>query len=206
MEKKEKIGEILLKYKSDKNYGVVRNIYTDLYTWKISETPEPFIGHTYGDAYDEIFEQFNRESNINFLEIGIQKGGSLLAWKDYFNNANIYGVDIENNILDEYWSNSFNYIILDIKDMRVKEILEDVSFDIIIDDGSHYLPDVLFVVINYLEKLKTGGVLIIEDCQQPEHWLNEIKKIVPNGYEITTKDLRQGVSYDNYLIIIKKHE
>jgi hypothetical protein len=29
--------------------------------------------------HDEIFEQFDRNSNINFLEIGIQKGGSLLA-------------------------------------------------------------------------------------------------------------------------------
>jgi len=199
-----KIADILLKYKSDKNYGTIKNIYTDLYTWEISDNPTPHIGHTYGASYDEIFEQFERDSKVNFLEIGIQKGGSLLAWKEYFNNANIYGVDIVDAILDEYRSPDFKYIISDIKANEAKDALKDIYFDIIIDDGSHYLSDVLFVVENYLEKLKTGGVLIIEDCQQPEYWLGEIRKITPSGYEITTKDLRLGVSYDNYLIVIKK--
>lgn len=197
-----KVAELLLKYKSDKNHGTIKNIYNNLDNWEICENPEPYIGHTYGDSYDEIFEEFDRDSNIDFLEIGIQKGGSLLAWKDYFINANIYGVDILDSILPEYRKTEFNYIISDIKDNSVKEILKNVYFDIIIDDGSHYLNDVLFVVSNYLEKLKKGGVLIIEDCQQPEHWLQEVTNLVPSGFSITTKDLRGG--YDNFLIVIKK--
>jgi SAM-dependent methyltransferase len=199
-----KVAELLLKYKSDKNHGTIKNIYGNLDTWEISDNPEPYIGHTYGDSYDEIFEQFDKSSNIDFLEIGIQKGGSLLAWKDYFINASIYGVDILDTILPEYRREEFTYIISDIKDISVKERLKDISFDIIIDDGSHYLNDVLFVVSNYLIKLKKGGVLIIEDCQEPENWLKEVTKLVPNGFSITVKDLRGG--YDNYLIVIKKNE
>jgi hypothetical protein len=43
--------------------------------------PRDYIGHTYGDSYDEIFEQFDRNSNINFLEIGIQKEVAIM--EDY---------------------------------------------------------------------------------------------------------------------------
>jgi SAM-dependent methyltransferase len=199
-----KIADLLLKYKTDKNHGTIKNIYENLDTWEITDNPESPIGHTYGVSYDEIFENYGRESKINILEIGIQKGGSLLAWKDYFTNGNIYGVDIVDVILPEYKRNDFNYIISDIKSPHVIEQLKGVSFDIIIDDGSHYIPDVLFVVSNFLTKLNPGGVLIVEDCQAPESWLQQIESIVPGGFIVTTKDLRGEGAYDNYLIIITK--
>jgi trans-aconitate methyltransferase len=204
---RKKIGEILLNYKSDKNFGTVKNIYNDLYRWEIVDSPEECIGHSYGESYDEIFENFDREERINFLEIGIQKGGSMVAWRDYFPNSNLYGIDIIDCILDEYRRPDFNYIISDIKDPAVKEKLKDVKFDIIIDDGSHYLSDVLFVVSNYLEKLNPGGYLILEDCQEPNNWVREISGIVTEEYELTSRDLRKHTpysSYDNYLIVIKK--
>jgi hypothetical protein len=203
---KEKMGDLLLKYKSDKNQGTVPNVYGNLDTWEVVETPEPFIGHTYGESYGDIFENYERDSSINLLEIGVQRGGSLLAWKDYFKNANIWGVDIVDVILPEYRREEFTYIISDIKTPSVKEKLKDVMFDIIIDDGSHLLSDVIFVVNNYLSKLNNKGVLIIEDCQSPEHWLDSIKNVVPEGYEVSVKDLRSGTNYDNYLIIITKYD
>jgi len=152
----EKIADILLKYKTDKNHGSRQNKYVDLGLWEISQNPDPYIGHTYGESYDEIFENFDRLSEINILEIGTQKGGSLLAWKEYFINGNIYGVDIVDAVLDEYRRDDISYITSDIKNEIVKEKLKDIMFDIIIDDGSHYLSDVLFVVSNYLSKLNKG--------------------------------------------------
>lgn len=198
-----RVADLLLKYKTDKNHGTIQNIYNNLDERIVCENPEPKIGHTYGNSYDEIFENFDKNANLNILEIGIQKGGSLMAWKDYFLNSNIYGVDIVDCILDEYRRDDFNYVISDIKDDSVKEKFKNIMFDIIIDDGSHYLDDVLFVVENYLNKINKNGFLIIEDCQQPEYWLEEVKKLVPSGYEITIKDLRNEASYDNFLIIIK---
>jgi cephalosporin hydroxylase len=202
-----KVSEILLKYKTDKNYGIKKNIYDNLYNWNIINNPEPYIGHSYGQSYDEIFENFDRNSDINILEIGIQKGGSMVAWKDYFENGNIYGIDVVDVILPEYRRNDFNYIINDVRDLSIKKKLEDVMFDIIIDDGSHHLDDVIFVVNNYLDKLNKGGYLIIEDCQHPENWVNSIRDLIPNDYELTTKDLRNDTeysSYDNFLIIIRR--
>ena len=65
--------------------------------------------HNYSEYYSELF--FNRRKKVkNFLEIGLGtnnismasnmgKDGvplaSLKAWRDYFENANIYGADIE---------------------------------------------------------------------------------------------------------------
>lgn len=185
--------EILLKYNTDKNQGV-------LY-------PTESVGHTYGKSYDKIFESFNKTDKLNILEIGIQKGGSLLAWKEYFSNSNIYGVDIVDCIYPEYKNDNFCYIFDDIKSDKTTQILKDIKFDIIIDDGSHELNDVLFVVSNYLQKINDNGVLIIEDCQQPEYWIEEIKKLINNDYIIVTSDLRNdrtNYQYDNFLIIIKK--
>jgi len=202
-----KVADLLLKYKTDKNHGSIKNIYTNLDTLEISDNPEPMIGHTYGISYDEIFENYEKNSEINLLEIGIQRGGSLLAWKDYFKNANIYGIDIKDSILPEYRRSDFTYIINDIKDISIKEQLKDVMFDIIIDDGSHYLNDVLFVVDNYLDKINKGGCLIIEDAQQPEYWVNEIRNRISDDFELSTRDLRKDTPYssgDNFLIVIKR--
>lgn len=202
------ISELLLKYKTDKNQGTVPNIYNNLDERIICDNPEPYIGHTYGKSYEKIFNNFDRYSKLNILEIGIQKGGSLLAWNEHFPNANIYGVDIVDAIIPEYRKEHIHYIIADVKSEKTTEALKDIKFDIIIDDGSHILYDAMFVVSNYLNKLNPGGYLIVEDCQHPEHWLNEIKRIVPSQYAVTTEDLRRDIPNvfypDNFLIIIKK--
>jgi len=204
----EKIYDILLKYKTDKNMGAIKNIYKDLDSWEVCENPEPMIGHTYGKAYDMIFESFDRNSELDILEIGIQRGGSMCAWKDYFKNANIYGVDIKNAILTEYFRDEFTYIFNDIKSKETKEKLKNNMFDIIIDDGSHILSDVIFVIENYTQNIKNNGVLIIEDCQHPEYWLSEIQKIIPNNFDLYIVDLRNDTeysSYDNYIILLKRN-
>jgi len=207
MNQNSKISEILLKYKTDKNHGSIKNIYKCLDSWEISNNPEPIIGHSYGKAYDHLFDQFDKESNLDILEIGIQKGGSLCAWKDFFKNSNIYGVDIIDSILPEYKRSEFTYLFSDIKNLEIKNKFNQIMFDIIIDDGSHIFSDVLFVTNNYLDKLKLNGILIIEDCQQPEIWFDEISKNLNTNYNIAKIDLRNDTpysSYDNFLIIIKR--
>ena len=36
---------------------------------------------------------------LNISELGILQGGSLLMWKEYFTNSNIYGFDYDNNFM-----------------------------------------------------------------------------------------------------------
>src|ERR1051325_9846380 len=127
-----KISEILAKVETDKIYH-----------------------HRYGAAYEDIFSKFDRNSPLNILEVGTQKGGSLLAWKEYFPNANVIGVDIVDVVPKRYRSDTVTRIISDIKEWKT-----DLTFDIIIDDGSHYLTDVVYVISQYHQKLNKGGVLI----------------------------------------------
>ena len=186
-----KISELLLQYKTDKNYGVI----------------DRDKGHFYGKPYDEVFNWFDQNLYLNILEIGVQKGGSLKAWKDYFPNASITGVDIVDVREKEYISQDIKFIQSDIKSLNIDECFKKSGLDIIIDDGSHFIEDVIFVVKNYLKVLNTNGVLIIEDVQEPEKWYIDVLSIVKTEegcFEVFYRDIRKIGHYDDFLLIIKR--
>jgi len=153
-----KISEILAKYETD----------------KVSH-------HNYGDAYDELLGRFDRNAPLEILEIGTQKGGSLLAWKEVFPNANVTGLDIVDVVPEKYRLDTVTRIISDVKEWKT-----DKTFDIIIDDGSHFESDVRYTLNNL--KLKPNGIMIVEDIQDDTVW---------NGYELR----RCGKNYDDVLLI-----
>lgn len=199
-----KISELFTKYKSDKNHGNTVNIYNNLDDRVVVPDADPKIGHTYGPVYDEMFSEYPTDSEISILEVGAQKGGSILAYRDYFPNASLYGVDIIDCILPEFRRDDINYIFNDVKSDQALEEINKNTYDVIIDDGSHFLPDVMYVVVNFLKLLKPNGTMLIEDCQQPEAWVHHIKSVVPRGYSLEVRDLREGNGYDNFIILIKK--
>ena len=145
-----KISELLSLYKSDK--------------------VDP---HTYGEAYDELFNEFDRQGNLNILEIGTQKGGSLCAWQDFFPNAKVTGLDIVDVVEPEYRREGINYVLCDVKEYKTDEM-----FDIVIDDGSHWLKDVVHSVGYFSKKLKIGGMMIIEDVQNEKVWYQTIATVI----------------------------
>lgn len=172
-----KISDILKKYDTD----------------KVKE-------HHYGEAYDHIFKRFDRKAKIALLEIGVQKGGSLVAWKEYYPNATIVGVDIEDQVIPEYFRKDVTYVTSDVKKWQT-----DMMFDIIIDDGSHLIRDVGYVVNHFSDHLKPGGVMIIEDVSNPELWIQVVMASLPSGFNISFKDLRAITNRgDDFLIIITK--
>jgi len=198
-----KVSDLLTRYKSDKDHGNVVNIYNNLDDRVVVPDAEPKMGHTYGPVYDELFGKYTKDSDISILEIGTQKGGSILAYRDYFPNASLYGVDIIDCVLPEFRREDINYIFHDVKSDQALEKISSNLYDIIIDDGSHFLPDVMYVVVNFLKLLKPNGTLLIEDCQQPEAWVYHIQSALPPGYSLEVKDLREGNTYDNFIILIK---
>ena len=55
---------------------------------------DKYTGHTYiQETYNDLF-CFRKDNIKKILEVGINTGGSILLWRDYFQNANIYGIDI----------------------------------------------------------------------------------------------------------------
>lgn len=126
---------------------------------------ETEITHTYLAVYGEIFARLKDENN-KILEIGIGMGDSLNLWAEYFTQSIIYGIDhdlpqIRNVSLYD------NIRVIGVRDAYIAEtvnLLRDIGkFNIIIDDGSHWLFHQKYVIDNYCSLLTDDGILVIED-------------------------------------------
>ena len=119
----------------------------------------------YFNIYERYFNSF-RSKNPRFLEIGVQYGGSLKMWSEYFENAKIFGIDINPDCKKLEDEN----ISIQIGSQNDKKFLKDFaekihSLDLIIDDGGHTMDqqinsfEVLFPILN------EGGIYICEDIE-----------------------------------------
>lgn len=123
-----------------------------------------FNGVSFLGVYHRYFENL-RNKNINFLELGILNGSSLKVWENYFENANIVGLDIdpsksryETDKTKVYIGSQSDKNLID----RIKNDYPD-GFDVILDDASH-INELTIESFNLLfPHLKRGGYYIIED-------------------------------------------
>lgn len=129
--------------------------------------------HCYTEFYGPLLNH-RRNDLKNMLEIGVYEGQSLRMWKDFFVNANIYGIDCDKvNIKEErlFIESEVNAYI-----EETVNILKDknIKFDFIIDDGPHNMPSWTFVLNNYIDLLNENGILIIEDI----YHINECYELI----------------------------
>lgn len=120
----------------------------------------------YFPIYESIFEPY-KNKEINFLEIGINKGGDLLIWETYFTNLKkIIAIDILPQCKElEHFLKKTEIIIGDQGNL---EFLEDLSskhknFDIILDDGGHQFHQQINSFKYLFKSLNSGGIYVIED-------------------------------------------
>lgn len=124
------------------------------------------IGNDYANFYEKWFSSI-KYSCTNILEIGILDGCSLNANCEYFPNSHIYGLDIfekkqyENDriktfVLDQGNTNDLENFITYCRNFNI-------SFDIIIDDGSHSVIHQQKTFGKFFKLLKNNGLYIIED-------------------------------------------
>ena len=119
--------------------------------------------HGFSEIYDTYFINFKNQE-INILEIGVNDGSSLKMWYEYFPNAFIYGLDIDDKLC--YNNDRISCGILDqSKDEHLEYFTKHINtkFDIIIDDGSHHLRDQQLTFYHFLTLLNSNGLYIIED-------------------------------------------
>ena len=120
----------------------------------------------YLNTYHQVLSA-ERENVQNFLEIGVQNGGSLDIWNKYFPNAkNIIGCDINPDCLKLNYDNSKIKVV--IGNSSTVDVMNEIrtlsaDFDVIIDDGSHNSSDIIKSFLLYYPLLKEGGLYIIED-------------------------------------------
>ena len=118
-------------------------------------------------GFTEVYERFlftKRNEPIRILEIGIDQGGSLKTWADYFPKARIYGIDIEDR--------------RSMETDRVKTFVADQSkrdqlgaflakypgpYDLILDDGGHSMEQQQVSLGFLFPHVKPGGIYVVED-------------------------------------------
>ena len=120
--------------------------------------------HCYVDQfYEKTFAEYQNKE-ISFLEIGVSLGASFRLWKEYFVNAKtIVGIDNRPEVvLDEF--RSIDGVTYYFEDAYSENIISKLSkYDIIIDDGAHYVETQLKALDLYLPLLKDGGIYVVED-------------------------------------------
>jgi hypothetical protein len=148
----------------------------------------------------------NNKNLLSNMTSNGKPGASLRAWRDYFSNAQIYGADIDNDIL--FKENRIStYFVDQLKKETIDKMWQDINvenFDIIIDDGLHKPDANINLFLNSFHKLKQNGIYIIEDVL--DQYINEIqtKLSIYNPETIILTRKRHSYS-DNNLILFRKN-
>lgn len=161
--------------------------------------------HSYLEPYEDLFAPRRQTAN-RILEVGVQNGGSVLLWRDYFPNADVFGID-HNPFCHNVRGARIQCIEADAyTDDTVEKLRESVgSFDVLIDDGSHLLPHLKFFAEKYTSLLAPGGVLVIEDVPTMD-WVDEIRHAFPVSLRDQVQVLdRRDVKgqYDDIMMVLQ---
>jgi hypothetical protein len=171
-------------------FNNLENLFNYFGTDKGSKVIDPYSnlqkknfikGHNFGKFYEKNLKKI-KNKKINVLEIGVWRGASTASFFYYLPNANFLAID--RNFKFTYFSKRINFFFCDTTfDNNLKKLTEFfikkkiISFDVIIDDGSHILSDILKNFIFFFKFLKFKGIYIIEDYKHPNYFshLNDNK-------------------------------
>jgi len=120
-------------------------------------------GH-YFDIYERHLSRFVGKQ-VTMLEIGVGLGGSLQMWKSYFGkNSKIIGLDIRPET-KKFEEEQIEIFIGSQDDPKVIEwILTEYPYiDIVLDDGSHKMHDMVKSFELLYDRISPFGVYIVED-------------------------------------------
>lgn len=137
----------------------IREIFYNLE--KISDKWDPYF-----DVYMKHLSKFI-DKKPTILEIGVQNGGSIDMWLEYFGEGTtVVGVDVLPECKQLSYPDNVEIFIGDQADVNFWDtVLTKYSeFDIIIDDGGHTMRQQIVTLDKMFPALKEGGVFICEDA------------------------------------------
>lgn len=120
--------------------------------------------HHYFDVYHRHFAPYrNRQPTV--LEIGVQNGGSLHLWKEYFGDgARLFGLDIDPNCANRGPEGATVFIGDQSDPAFMRSILEKIGQpDIVIDDGGHTAKQMIVSFEALYPAMRAPGVYLVED-------------------------------------------
>ena len=116
--------------------------------------------HCYSEFYGRLLASRRHEIR-SMLEIGILRGGSLLAWRDFFPAAEVHGVDVA-----DCRHMGQERLVVHHADAYSEDFMESLAghkFDFILDDGPHTAESWVFFFNRYRALLSDGGIMMAED-------------------------------------------
>ena len=120
----------------------------------------------YLQGYERLFAPW-RTRALNLLEIGIQNGGSLEIWSQFFPQARtLVGCDIDTGCgFLQYEDPRIHVVVGDICAEETEQKIAALSseWDIVIDDGSHVSSHIVTAFARYFPRVRTGGIFVAED-------------------------------------------
>lgn len=131
------------------------------------------------EAYFPVYERWlalYRQQPIRLLEVGVQNGGSLAVWGQYFPFAEkIVGCDIDPACGQlEYSDTRIEVVVGDVNAVSTQQKIHALcnGFDIVIDDGSHKSRDIVATFKHFYPRLRPGGLYVVEDlhCSYWSRW------------------------------------
>lgn len=141
-------------------------------------TTDKSYGHQYLHLYEGLLEPIrNRATRV--LEIGIWDGDSLLMWRDYFRNAEVFGIDVSEAPARLTGEKRIHTIRGDAYSEATLALVDEFGpYDLIVDDGPHTYDSQIDAARRYSELVAPGGLLLIEDIPHIE-WVPSITAAVP---------------------------
>lgn len=124
---------------------------------------------SYFDAYDDLFGRF-RGTAPRVLEIGVDRGGSLILWQRFFGpGVQLTGIDINPDCAR--FERADEGVHVRIGSQADPAFLERVCaefgpFDIIVDDGSHVVSHQIASFNALFDRaVRPGGIYMVEDLE-----------------------------------------
>lgn len=144
-----------------------------------------------------LYEKHLPEKIDTFMEIGVFRGGGILAFRDwYLTQGNFYGLNIQfgsNGVPSRGWFNAQGVETFEGAQQDIEFLSGiDVQFDVIVEDASHRSDDQI-ITFKHLFKnnVKPGGLYILEDlhCCKEDWWWGQVKSFEDTFLGVATKVL-----------------
>jgi len=161
----------------------------------------------YFDVYDRHLGKFIGKAP-RVLEIGVLGGGSIEMWHKYFGKGTqTVGIDIDEKCLEYKYDFDAKVILGDQGSPAFWDdfFKEHGEFDIVIDDGGHTMDQQKVTLEKCFPKLKTGGVLVVEDTHT-SYWQNPWGGGTHrNTFLNTTKELTDAVNKQHHNLLVRSN-
>jgi hypothetical protein len=170
----------------------------------------PQIKHRYTEVYYKLFkDKVNQVKKVLEIGVGHQEkmkvfdnpqyvtGASLRMWRDFFPNAQIYGIDTDpETIFNDERITTFCYDQTNYRDLELLIAQIGSDIDIVIDDGAHTPSSQIITCLELMPLLDKKVFYIIEDVTDLD-----IMKAFRN-YNCQYKRMRDKVCWSERLIFV----